>query len=528
MKKLYQILIIAAVCVIVLGVHTYWLSQKNGFHVDEGMTLALAFYNDYVIRKNYDFDREYTGKELKEESFVNNSGFKETLKDIKSLWKDNRDSPHTNLYYSLLRISMIGLKSSDIKPIIFRGAILNLILLMVSFIFFFLLIKSLFPDSFLLQLFAVLCAFLSTAAISNTLFIRPYQIQETMFIIFCYYFIKTINTKNFILDRKQLIGKIPVLLLFSLITGVTLLTGYYAVIFIGLFGLYVIYVNCKEKTYKEIIFYFAVLCFGVLIALALYPKYFEGFTSYRGVQTKYTLTMNFIGNIKSSIITGVTLLWKHFFTLPVLLVCIASSVFLFIRKQKLVIQKQGLYIFIVALVYLFITLIIAPYKVLRYGMPVFPFFIILPAMILNSMREKTQKVSIAAMSVLCLCFLVGTVNQNNIENIFRNKANEYIFSKDKDVPVYVITHKYSAWKYGNLTPYFNDEQKYYFFENYDDIFEKDNSVFYLVIEKFPGFTDISDERFEILDKFSMTGGEPETMDDYYIGAKVSTRKRADE
>jgi hypothetical protein len=109
--------------------------------VDEGMTINLAFYNDYFMARNYDFDREYAGKELKEESFVNNSGFKETLLDIKRLWHNNRDPPHTNLYYSLLRISMMGLKTTDIKPIIFRGGILNLILLTASFIFFFLLLK---------------------------------------------------------------------------------------------------------------------------------------------------------------------------------------------------------------------------------------------------------------------------------------------------------------------------------------------------------------------------------------------------
>jgi hypothetical protein len=515
MKKLHQVLIIAAACALVLGVHIYWLSQKNGFHVDEGMTIALAFYNDYFMARNYDFDREYTGKELKEESFVNNSGFKETLLDIKRLWKDNRDPPHTNLYYSLLRIGMMGLETTDIKPIILRGGILNIILLLVSFVFFFLLMRLLFPGSFLLQCAAATCAFLSTAAISNTLFLRPYQVQETMFIIFVYYFIKTINTISF--------NKLTVLPLFSLITGVTLLTGYYAVIFIGLFGLYAIYINCKGKAYTKIIFYFSVLLLGALIATALYPKYLSGFVSYRGHETMYTLTKNFGGNITYSLMRGVTLLWKHFFTFPVLAVCFACSGLLLIYKQKLVIQKQALFIFIIALLYLFLTLIIAPYKVLRYGMPVFPFLILLPVMIIHSMREKTPRFSIAAMLVLCVCFFAGALNQHKIENIFRNKPNEYIFAQDKDVPVYVLMHRYSSWKYGNLSPYFNDEQKYYFFAEYDDILNRDDGEFYLISEKFPGLIKTNDERFEVLEQFSMTGGEPETMDDYFLGEKLRVK-----
>jgi hypothetical protein len=514
MKKLHRILIIAAFFSVVLGIHIYWLSQKNGFHVDEGMTISLAFYNDYFMTKNYDFDREYTGKEIKEESFINNSGFKETLLDIKRLWINNRDTPHTNLYYTLFRVSMMGLKTTDIKPIIFRGGILNLALFTVSFVFFFLLMRLLFPESFLLQCVATFCAFLSTASISNTLFLRPYQIQETMFVVFCYFFIKNINTKNFIIER------IPSLLLLSLVTGITLLTGYYAAIFVVLFGLYVIYINCKEKTYTEIIVYFSVLCLSVLIATALYPRYVLGFASYRGIETIYTLTVNFTRNITYSVMSGVTALWKHFFTFPILAVCIACSVFLIMYRQKLIVQKQALYIFIASLVFILIALITAPFKILRYCMPVYPFLILLPVMIINSMKEKTQKGSMLAMVILCVCFLAGALNQNNIENIHRNKPDEYIFSQDKDVPVYVITYRYSSWKYGNLSPYLNDEQKYYFFAQYDDIFDMNDREFYLIIVKFPGFNDINDERFEILRAFSITGGEPETMDDYFLGAKV--------
>jgi hypothetical protein len=223
MKKSYQVLILVVLYLIAFGFRVYWLSQKDGFHVDEGMTIAISFYNDYIMSRNYDFNREYTGKEIKEKSLINNSGFKETILDIKRLHRDNRDSPHTNLYYSFLRVSLMGLETTDIKPIIFRGAILNLIFFTISFIFFFLLMRLLFPDSILLQFTAVVCAYLSTATLSNTLFLRPYQIQETMFIIFCYFFVKNINVKNFVIHGgKQIIGKISIFILLSIITAVTL------------------------------------------------------------------------------------------------------------------------------------------------------------------------------------------------------------------------------------------------------------------------------------------------------------------
>ena len=491
-KNLPYILILLGIYLLSLGIRICWLSQKNGFHVDEGMTLTLSSYKEFTMMgKNYETNREYTGKEVKEITLVSNTGIKEMLNDIKKLWKDNRDDPHTNLYYTLLRIFLTGQKTSDIKQIIFRGGLLNLLLFTLSFIFFLLLIRNLFPGSALLQYSALLCAFLSTATISNTLFFRPYQVQETMFIVFCYYFVKTLDYKKYIIDNgRQYISKS--LILFSLLTAITLMTGYYAILFIGLFGLYVIYILCKEKKYAEIKFYLLVLCLGVVFAQALYLKFLNGFGSYRATETTRTLSGNVGGNLKNSVITAGTLIHKHFFTYPVIIICALCLLYVLLRRQKLLIPKHSLYIFIAAAVYFLVTLIIAPYKVLRYGMPVFPFFVILPVIIINSIGEKARKIYLAAVILLALSFLPGAVNQNKPENLFRHKPDDYIFAREKDIPVYVYMRYYAEWdymdlwKYANLIPYLNDEQKYYFITNYQDLFDAPYNEFYLVMENFWG------------------------------------------
>jgi hypothetical protein len=562
MKKLYQALILIAVYVLALGVRVYWLSQKDGLHVDEGLTIAYACCNDYIVAKNYEYGKKYTGKELKEISLVNDAGFKDALSDVRSLWKDNRDAPHTNLYYTFLRLSFIGAKTSDISSIIFRGGILNLLFFTVSFIFFFLLMRLLFPDSHLLQCAAAFCAFLSTASISNTLFFRPYQIQETMFIIFCYYFVVSLGWKKYIIhERKLYIGVLKPMLIMSLITGVTLLTGYYAVFFIGLLGLYAVYLQCKNKTFSEIPFYFVVLGLGIVIAQILYPKYLSGFFSYRGTETIRTISGNIWGNIQTSIMTAGTLLEKHFFSAPVIFVCFlycSIMAFILIRGKKLknktmlnltVIQKMAWYIFGASLIYLLIVLIIAPYKVLRYGMPVFPFFVILPAMLINSIGAQSRKIAACAMLLLCGCFVFNAARESKIENIFRNKPNQYIFTKDKDTPVYVINGSWSAWKYGNLIPYVNNEQAYYFidwfksFEGYFKSGEKIKSInlpeaenydkIYLVTEHIPDFFIQLDElildnlmvqdialQFTEESNFEIFTGEPESWYPYFIGRKI--------
>jgi hypothetical protein len=566
MKKLYPALILIAVYVLALGIRIYWLSQKDGLHVDEGLTVAYAFYNDYIVAKNYENGRKYIGKELKEASLVNDAGLKDALNDVRKLWKDNRDSPHTNLYYTFLRLSFIGAKNGDISSIIFRGGILNLLLFTVSFIFFFLLMRLLFPCSQLLQYAATFCAFFSTAAISNTLFFRPYQIQETLFIIFCYYFVLSLGWKKYIIHEKKLfVGVIKSTLIMSLITALTLLTGYYAVFFVGLFGLYAIYLQCKNKTFSEIPFYFVVLGLGIVFAEILYPKYLSGFLSYRGKETIRTISGNVPGNIQTSLMTIGTLLEKHFFSPPVIFVCFwfcSIMAFLLIRGKKLSVNTQdirnktwsltsvnktALYIFAVSILYLFIVLIIAPYKVLRYGMPVFPFFVILPILLINLFKEKTPKVAVCALLLLCSSFVFNAANENKIENTFRNKPNQYVFTKDKDTPVYVINSAWSAWKYANLIPYVNDEQAYYFIDWYKYLGEylrtgenletiqlpeaENYDAIYLITEYFPDnpyfpspnnliMENLQIKQSAAESEFDINTGEPETRFPYFKGRKI--------
>jgi hypothetical protein len=562
MKKLHQILILTAIYLLTLGIRVYWLTQKDGLHVDEGLTVAYTCYNNFIVRENYKEGKKYTGKELKEASLVNKTGLKDTLEGVRKLWKDARDDPHTNLYYTFLRLSFIGAKPGAISSIFVRGSILNLLLFTVSFIFFFMLMRILFPGCELLQYTATLCAFLSTATISNTLFFRPYQIQETLFIIFCYYFVLSLGWKKyFIHEKKFFTGVIKPLLIMSLITAVTLLTGYFAVFFIGLLGLYAIYYQCKNKTFSQIPFYFAVLGVGVLFARVLYPKYLSGFHSYRGTETIKTLSDKALENIKTSITSAVTFFQKHFFTYPVIVIfvlCVAALIIFLIRGQKLKnnslftqtsVQKTASFIFAASIIYLLVVLLVAPYKVLRYGMPVFPFFAILPVMLIGFVKEKSQKIAVCAMILLCACFIFYSTREDKIENIFRGKPDQYVFTKNKDIPVYVINGVWSAWKYGNLTPYFNDEQAYYFvdwFKSFEGYFKSGGDIksiklpevenygeIYLVTEYNPWFTQLDSLLLENLkttqgeklkfteeSNFEIFTGEPETWYPYFIGRKL--------
>jgi len=554
MKKLHQALILIAIYALALGIRIFWLSQKEGLHVDEGLTIAITCYNDYITSVNYRYGKGYSGKEIKEASLISDASLEDALADIHRLWKDNRDPPHTNLYYSFFRLSLIGLKTTDIAPVVFRGGILNLLFFTVSFLYFFLLMRLLFAKFKLLQYAVTFCAFLSTAAISNTLFLRPYQIQEMFFIVFCYYFVLSLGwRKNFIHDGKLSVSVKP-LALMSIITAFTLLTGYYSVIFIGLFGLYAIYLQCRNKTFTDIPYYFVVLGLGLFFARILYPKYFTGFSSYRGKEVINTISGNVTENLLSSITSAGTLLQKHFFSYPAIAICVLCLAYIIVklfREQKLTglvkthnkvdVQKTAWYIFASSILFLVIVLIIAPYKILRYGMPVFPFFVILPAMLIDSIGTRSRKIAACAMLLLCGCFAYNAARENKIENVFRGKPNEYLFAQDKDTPVYIFNDAWSLWKYANLIPYLHDEQKYYFI-NWRDYLQmarfplpeaENYSAFYLITEYLPESPQLDNLIMRNLQtiqgaplrgvtviEFEINTGEPETWHPYFKGRKM--------
>jgi len=495
MKKSHQFLVLIIIYLLTLGIRIYWLTQKNGIHLDEGYSVVLACYNDYMLNKNYELNKGYTGKEVKEISLCKNDSIKIVFGDIYRLWKDNRDPPHTNLYYSLFRLSLAGLKTGNIKPIIFRGGILNLIFFTGSFIFFFLLMKLFFVNSRLLQFSVTACAFLSTATISNTLFLRPYQIQETMFIVFCYYFFKTFSMKKYVFYEERLSINTKLILFLSLVTAITLLTGYYAIIFIGLFGLYVIYINLKRKNYTEIGCYIVILFLSILFAQILYTRFLTGFTSYRALETKQTLFIS--KNITFSIWAARVLLQEYFFNYSVIAVCVFCLIFLIFRKKKLLILTPALFVFAMSILYVIIVLLLAPYKTLRYIMPVFPFFVIFPALMIYSIRR--QKLSILVVLLLCVFFLKDVLNKDKIGFLFQDKNDEYYFNRDVSIPVFVINTTF--FKYSDMVPYFNDKQMYYFFDNYQDILLSGYDEFYLVIENTLELPDTNLSQFKTEQEF---------------------------
>lgn len=500
-----------ALCVVylfTLGIRIYWIAQKTSFHIDEAFSVQLACYNPWWM---YESNRMYTGEEAKDISLTCHHN---VWTDVYYLWQSSNDTPHTNLYYSLLRFSLIGLDTGDIKQIIFRGGTLNLLFFTISFVFFFRLVRLLFPESPLLQTTATLCAFLSTSTISNTLFLRPYQMQEALFVIFCYYFFKTFDTRRDVVYNGTLYINAKLMMSLALVTVFTLLTGYFALFFIGPFILYAIYHRNKARDGAGILFYMAVLCLAIVFSQTFYLKYLYGYLSPRTTDAAAALFGSAVENIKSSFISIGNSLLNHFFTYPVIAICVLCFLFLIIwRKRKFFEQKHALYIFIVSLAYTIIVMILAPddLKMFRYIMPVFPLFILLPATMLYSIGSR--KFSYIAILLFCVFFLRDALNKDRIENLFSGKLDTYFFAQDPSVPVLVLAQ--NAWKNADLVPYFNNDQIYYF-NTSDGVNLSKSEELYLVIERIPELETMSLPHFDI---------EQEASSEFFTVKKLHLKKQ---
>ena len=102
-------------------------------------------------------------------------------------------------------------------------------------------LRRLFNDNILIP-FGLLAAFVNTGSLSATLFLRTYEMQATIFLLLTYVCIKfydNIKSSTFLSKKNFFIA--------AFVLALTLLTGYMAIFFVALMGVFLICVSVKEK-----------------------------------------------------------------------------------------------------------------------------------------------------------------------------------------------------------------------------------------------------------------------------------------
>ncbi|WP_423957436.1 hypothetical protein [Citrobacter freundii] len=385
-----NILIFAVAVISLVMVREFWLFSRTNLHVDESMSFAISSYSDYGFDKTFPGFFTTTGDNLRHEMWFHDKSFSGMLSDVKKLWIFNRDTPHSNLYYSLLRIWFTGV-SSDNTTFTLNWAIqLNILLFIASISLFFCLIKKT-TKSYTLAIIGSLISFSNTGAISNTIFARPYQIQETMFIAFALfsYIYYTSTQKN---------SKLTVA--YGIVTAITILTGYFAILFVFLMLIFILInemltnKNIKDIIKRALIYIATTLTFCIII----YPPYF--FVGGERHSQALGKAEGILSNIKSA-----------FYYIPVLdkyyPLAIACTIFFIVAFSFILIKYKNwnshgdLFLLITVLIstlWVIVVLAIAPYKTQRYIYASLPFFSI-PYIIAIS-RVKGKALIVSGMFIL--------------------------------------------------------------------------------------------------------------------------------
>ncbi len=252
----------------------------------------------------------------------------------------NRDLPHTNFYYSLLRLWWIGNDGkTSISSLKWHGCGLNLLFFVGTFWGAFALFKRLFGG----ENKGVICAglvaaTLNTGAISNTILIRPYALQEMFLVLFTLWAVTLLSKMR---NDEKIVSPLN-RWLYGLLTALTLLAAYFSVVYVVLLFALLLFFAFRGSEKGTVPFLCETFVVGVVLATVIYPNYPLGFFIGRAgdVASNFALT-NFVKNIVGSVygLSGVLNYWLYY--TPVLILLIAFGIWRYVSFKKASSATEG-------------------------------------------------------------------------------------------------------------------------------------------------------------------------------------------
>ncbi|GHU10985.1 hypothetical protein FACS189449_01520 [Alphaproteobacteria bacterium] len=523
-----------------IGARLYWIPQKAGLYLDESLSIILSeCKNPWAFTKLFDENKMYTGEEIRNIAWGTSSSFSDALSDVKQLHIDVNDSPHTNLYYSILRLCLTGTDCS-LRDVINRGCYLNMFFWLFSFFFLYKLLKRLFDDDLVIAV-TLLVTFISTASLSNAMFMRTYCLQETLFIILTYVFVCNYQS----IDEQSKKYNWKDVLPLSLLCSFVLLSGYLAIAYVlMLIGVLAIISWMKDQK-RNTVFLMASFVLSLLLANVFYLKYLEGFSagSYMAVKcynillnykdflldslkstakvleyvfmyllSPFAITFiavyllsfqkirweNFIRNDRiATIVFACCLLWSvsSFFEIPYgncryimsvspMLALIVAIIIDGVRDSKL---RIAAIVFACGLLWSFASFIVIPYKEYRYIMSASPMLALIVPIVINRVHNskiRTIIIAITASAYTAVAFNPlepnGHLIKQKIEYMYAGE--KYPFHDKPRIPVLIYCNA-NEWNITQAIAFFDDSPKYQFVKSYDSLIEnlsKYNHVFIMM------------------------------------------------
>lgn len=370
------------ILLICVGYRTHKIANREVLHMDEVSSLTLANYSDYGWNdtqeaKTFEDDsRMFTAQEMKREFYSDDNSLSEVMKDICRLHSDTRDISHTNFYYTLLRLSLWGADSGEYNQILLRAGALNMLLFLIGFFFLFKLIRLFTTNNFIV-LSLLLLAFMSPGSVYSTFSFRFYQLQETMFCILTYFSFAYLL--RFWQDEQKItIGQT---LLYALVLGLTMLTGYFSLPYaLLMWGCLLLAMLIKRQGFN-------VLCWTGMLVLAffltyiLYPNYFSILLFSDKAQgaaldlSVFTSISAFYSElVKPSLMQMNVMFIGADKLIPIFLLIAIGLGYYTLKEKKKIESKIWFSLFLIAVCFIWITVIVflSPWKGAHYYRAIFP------------------------------------------------------------------------------------------------------------------------------------------------------------
>lgn len=444
--------------------------QKSGFHIDESASISISTGHWVTAIK----DGTYFGKELKERLYFNDNSLRDLAHDLGELWKNNYGdgAAHPNLYYILLRVWNFDVKSGNFDWLKSRGIGLNLVFFALGFYATFILISKIFSRQSLLVPLFLAMIFWNSASVSNTIFVRPYALQEMLFLVFalnCFVFYRLgfANTKEAFTCYKLFFAW------FIFATALLCLSHYFSLFFIAFAFIFLVLIS-----QKNIVPLIIVLLGSIVIAQIFYIGYFDFLNGYHAKDGAVKLLfIGFWDNLTDSVSAGAEILSAHFCNVyGFAILCVAFGIALYYRIFTRNAMETNIFLlgfFSVACVWFALVLFVAPFKVLRYVMPIFPFLYFGVIFVLNGIKKPLLQ------GILGVGFVASLFINYTVEYLYKEP---FIFTQNKNLPV--LLHFPRFHHEGYFTFAFDDVQIYIAESDLARLQEKmrEFDVFYLLSE----------------------------------------------
>ena len=453
-----------------LAFRCYWITQKEGMYGDEVWSMVLCTYN--APFRQVPVKGNLTGEEIVRQSMLDTPTVHEALRDLKSLHRDVRDYNHTNFYYSLLRTAFIGFDSANIKDICQRAFMLNLLIYVAEFCFFFMLLRLYCREHPLLLYGTLLCFALMVGGVSNTIYLRPYQLQEFTFVLLAFWATLLIRRT----DEGKPLFTMRNFCITAVVLALALWTGYFVIAFVGFMGMGLLWQLYQRGLLKKGIMYFTgVLITALLLCRLLYQRYFDGYQGddrVTNMVSGYGYRQRFI----ESACKWVELIYSNTVYVPVLIAIVAIIVCcVFYRKRRV----QLPWFILPAAAFTLFIMFIAPAKVNRYIVAAEP-LLLLAIPCAFSLLQK-QRVQLVLMLAVCCKYLTVPCHEYRMEHLYRDSFLTESLKSKKNITA-VLDSKVTGHLV-DLIPYLDSDKKYNIITNDDSLNVKTGDMIFVSLDQ---------------------------------------------